>query len=436
MNFPTISQVAHKSKKYSVLSQLFDYPITEYERESIRKLDPFNPPKVLDSDTDFKFAIQSIMRELWKPPQKVEGGIKLHGKLEFVKKFINPVTKDIECVYTFTDPRSFVQEEHSNTTYIRTPIQGAHPSGIYAEIDIYLKNQDSNNLSFIENADILPKKNFLEAISPPFLDYEKLQKIIAKQFIFEVESPLISVSENFSLSNQDMLQLSKVAGEGFGNQNKGTLSCNLVYVPRGTGSTDLEILDEVLSRLTFSRKTKTFMTLDVVHLGDKSKFFGLLNSQNKDLELTQYPDYYGGNVGFAMNALDVKEKRELGEELETQGSKICNDFVNPIGHIKIAPKSYIKTTLKNNPTMLYGSRFINLMARLLPIETSVKLVEKNSPSSLRLASVLNKYQEAVYHIGDADIFPHLKLKEEDVVRAKTVQRKNSKEVSDFINKGI
>jgi len=73
---------------------------------------------------------------------------------------------------------------------------------------------------------------------------------------------------------------------------------------------------------------------------------------------------------------------------------------------------------------------------LLPAETPVEVVEKNSPSILRLAAVLNKYQEAVYHIGDSEIFPYLKLKEEDVVRAKTVQRKNSKEVSDFINKGI
>jgi len=436
MNFPTISQVAYKSKKSSVLSHLFNYPLTEFEREAIRKFNPSNPPKVLDSDTDFKLATQSVMSELWKPPQKVEGGVKLHGKLEFVKKFINPVTNNIECIYTVTDPRSFVQDEHSNTTYIRTLVQGAHPSGIYAEITIYSKNQYLGNQLFVENTDILPRKNFLEVVSPPFLDYEKLQKTIAKQFIFEVESPLISVSENFSLSNQDMLQLSKVAGEGFGNQNKGTLSCNLVYIPRGTGSTDLEILDEVLSSLTFSMKTKTFMALDEVHLGDKSKFFELLNSKNKDLELTQYTDYYGGNVGFAMNALDVKERRDFGEQLEIQGAKICNDFVNPIGSIKIAPKSYIKTALKNNPTMLYGSRFINLMARLLPAETPVEVVEKNSPSILRLAAVLNKYQEAVYHIGDSEIFPYLKLKEEDVVRAKTVQRKNSKEVSDFINKGI
>jgi len=137
-----------------------------------------------------------------------------------------------------------------------------------------------------------------------------------------------------------------------------------------------------------------------------------------------------------LNALDVKERREFVEQLGTQDSKICSDFVNPVGHVKTASKSYIKAALKHNPTMLYGTQFINLMARWLPAETSINIVEKNSPSLLRLAAILNKYQEAVYHIGDKDIFPHLKLKEDEVKRAKTVQRKSSKEVGEFINKSL
>jgi len=298
MNFPTISQVANKSKKSSVLKQLFDYPLTEFEERAVKNFNPLHPPKVLDSPQSLKLAIQSVMNELWKPPRAVEGGATIYGKLEFVKKFVNPVTKGMECLYSITDPRSFVQEQHSSTQYIRTPVTGAHPSGIYAEITIYKRNQLSDPF-FVENGDIVPTTKFLDAIAPPFLDYEKIQKTISKEFIFDVESPLVSVSGNFSLTSLDMLQLSKVAGEGFGNQNKGALSCNLVSIPRGTGSHELKILDDVLSRLAFTRNSKTFMSLDAIHLGDKSKFFDLLGSQNKDLELTRYPDYYGGNVGFA-----------------------------------------------------------------------------------------------------------------------------------------
>ena len=110
------------------------------------------------------------------------------------------------------------------------------------------------------------------------------------------------------------------------------------------------------------------------------------------------------------------------------------DYINPVGKITTSSQSVVKNLLKKDKEYTYSSKMLFLQTQLLPMKSKVSDLIKEDSKTLRMASMLKKFENCIYHLGnDDELLPLLNLSESDIVAAKRFLKDNKKEVADFIS---
>ena len=433
MNFPTLEQVRKLRSHTKKEEILHNYPLTEEEISKIRSYNPnsenYKPIEDIDTKQSFQKILNhfdSIFGSFYRPDKD---NFLFRGRLEYIGKITDPNTGEDQITMILSDPKTLYSKRDTPPLKIRVPDNPNLYSGVYAQIKVKQGVIGKEETIFVEQKDI-DYFDFTPAMPHVFMDYSKFTSLFNLDYGFDM--PIISqrLRRNLELNNIDLMLINKVAGENFKSDVKGGVSGNIIKTTHDQGTYELEVLDNFLDKVTINNNTSTVFNTNTVDGGDLVNFFNKVDNKLRKLSTTQYKNYYGGNVGFSIQKISIKDENELLDRLK----RTCVDYINPIKNIKTKHKSVVDRILKRNPSYYYGSKILLLETQLLPIKTNISDIGIHNPKVLRMASMLKKFTKYIYELGTDEILKGVSISKNDINLAKSFLENNKKEMEDFIIK--
>lgn len=428
MIFPTLGQVRGKSPNTS--SRIIrHYNLTENEEAKIDAMLQ-NKKSILHIDTLQSYEKSLLLLDsIFGKFIEISGSqVIIRGKLEFKEVAKNEKTMEQEYVYTISDPKSLYRKNGSNPLPVRIPAKANIPSGIYVQLTA--KPNSRNNQSFIIQPEDVEEINFEAQIPSIFLDYSNIHETFKDDYAFDMSETNQWYKRNLQLSNFDLMMINKIAGENFHNDVRGGVNFNIIKYSHGQNMYNLEVLDEFLDAITIGMNSTTVFNRNMIHSGNITDFATTLNKSRRSLLTSSYKNYYGCNIGFSLGKLSHSDEDKIIEKLGNTNV----DYINPVGKIITASQSAVRNMLKNDKELIYSSKILFLQTQLLSMKSEVKNLIGQQPKILRMASMLKKFENCIYRLGnDDEILPSLSISGSDIKVAKRFVEENKKEVVNFIS---